>query len=641
MRDKSWLLLLSLILFVSLVTASPPTINSLILNSSLGLNTTVEDLTCNVNITDIDGDPITNKFQWFETSPINFNNVAISNNCPGFMNFSYSPNTEVNSSTTLRLYLTDTSSGGGCDFNPDCWNNAAWTNVTYTANSPTSLSPTINTLSVSSTNVFTDVLYDTFRGGGYITATVHNNTGGSCQATYPYNITGSSTQRIECPQATYVNNCDADLELEIPLISINPSIDTNFPIYLKDNTFLCGSSGNCWNNYTNATISFDGGSFSIDTISTNPNPFDLTPTQNLEHTQWNYTSDTRGCFPISATLESNMSRPTCTITYGVRIEPYWQNESTLNDSYTNIDSTYSCLVNATDGEANISQQSNNLTIVPIFINSCQSLTTEGQYYQLNDTINFSIPSGACIALTNNSITLDCAGHAISGNVTGTGIFEASVHDSIIKNCVLKNLEAGYVSSATNYSLFYNNTIENMSSISIFFNAGSTVTQIGTRIINNTLIGSQAPPFGTGIGSEVNTQDSLIEGNTFIAGGWVVGFNLTNTTIRNNIFSNSLVGGGGGSTNLSYINKFTMTNNSFVNMGNISIFFQNFQFTDLLIQDNSFFDSTFAGTISGFGLITFSHNLSSGNINMVNSVIDRNNFTRIELTALQIDMPINT
>ena len=63
---KSLLLLCLFLVFSQIVSATPPVINSLILNSTSGTNTTAEDLTCYVDTTDPDNDTITTNYQWFE-----------------------------------------------------------------------------------------------------------------------------------------------------------------------------------------------------------------------------------------------------------------------------------------------------------------------------------------------------------------------------------------------------------------------------------------------------------------------------------------------------------------------------------------------------------------------------------------------
>jgi len=510
---KSLLLLCLFLVFSQIVSATPPVINSLILNSTSGTNTTAEDLTCYVDTTDPDNDTITTNYQWFEdSSRIECDDLPEENTCSPYGFFSFEP---------------------------------------------------------------------TF---------------------------GATGHYIQPPEP--------------------------FNLYVKD-TGICGIGGNCWNGFKNMTF----------VMSTGLTP--LVTTQNLTNTTNSYYlppsyGDTRGCVYWNVTF-NHPNGSTCNILNTTKIEPYWFNESILPSNMTELDFTYQCLANVTDNNTeSVSNYSNNLTIIPQLTDICTSLNNAGQYYQLNNSVNFT--TGSCFLISNDSITLDCAGHNITGNGSGIAVQHTNSINATTKNCNIANSLFGAYIVLANQSILYNNTIFNSSNVGIAVGIFPNVTEpnvYGLSILNNTIDGTLFESGFVALATQFASQSTLIEGNRIILGGWNIGTYNTNMTFKNNLFVNAAMGGGGGSTSLTNITDFSIIGNQFINLTNATMYFQNYQFTNFILKDNIFFNATFGGTISGRGLITFSMNITPETSTLINGLIQNNSFNYIDLESIRLDSAINT
>lgn len=89
-----------------------------------------------------------------------------------------------------------------------------------------------------------------------------------------------------------------------------------------------------------------------------------------------------------------------------------------------------------------------------------------------------------VRIGKNSITLDCAGHTISGKKAGSGIYITDVDDATIKNCVVTKFRYGIVLSGSNNNALISNTISG-NNIGILLdesNNGNTIT--GNKLSEN-------------------------------------------------------------------------------------------------------------------------------------------------------------
>jgi len=108
--------------------------------------------------------------------------------------------------------------------------------------------------------------------------------------------------------------------------------------------------------------------------------------------------------------------------------------------------------------------------------------------------------GDCFTIGTNSITLNCAGHSITGLNTGTGIKMNGRSSVVIKNCDIKNFDTGINISNSN-SVTVNNT--NISSVNIgIFIDPSTGAKIRDIAVVNGNIGFKLDDSDNGVFEDV-------------------------------------------------------------------------------------------------------------------------------------------
>lgn len=193
------------------------------------------------------------------------------------------------------------------------------------------------------------------------------------------------------------------------------------------------------------------------------------------------------------------------------------------------------------------------------ITNCTVLNETGTYYLMNDIIDADVYSWSnqpdpCIAIGNNSITLDCQGYLIDGvsdvinqpyGIATTNYGTDLMNNIIIKNCIVSDWrfdidQAGYnwtienntaltafgtAIQGDNYSLIENNTVKNSGNGIII--TGNTIVENNT-VENNTVCGLDI--------STVNGELNLIYFNTLN--------NTLNAQNESSLFSalNSSLGG---------------------------------------------------------------------------------------------------
>jgi len=154
---------------------------------------------------------------------------------------------------------------------------------------------------------------------------------------------------------------------------------------------------------------------------------------------------------------------------------------------------------------------NNLTV-------CDNLSSSNTSYTLDNDINASLPeNGSCFIfyVSTSNITLDCAGHSITGNRSGNGVFVNNNNPiGTIKNCNILNFSDGIHIEGGNYlNISFNN---------IHSNANDGIYDYATQdnIISN------------------NTIDSNVGDGIYLFSQYIYS--------RNNVFKNNILHNNSGS-----------------------------------------------------------------------------------------------
>ena len=136
----------------------------------------------------------------------------------------------------------------------------------------------------------------------------------------------------------------------------------------------------------------------------------------------------------------------------------------------------------------------------------------------------AVSNGSCVAIGENSITLDCAGFTITGNGSGIGINATNRKDIEIKNCLVRNFSTNIYLESTNNSKFTNITAFN-SSAGIILNGSNNNT-----LLNNTLSSSAIV-----INFSSSSRNNSFRNTTLFANNtWIV----SDSSSRDNNFTNT-------------------------------------------------------------------------------------------------------
>ena len=176
-----------------------------------------------------------------------------------------------------------------------------------------------------------------------------------------------------------------------------------------------------------------------------------------------------------------------------------------------------------------------------FLNDTYPIGTPRGCVQCGDTITTNTTlatdltgcAGNGIVIDANDVTLDCAGHLISGTATLNSygvLVQSNKNNTVIKNCEITNFDAGISTDTTSGDNFYNNTLYGMITEGMSISGSS-----GSNFYNNTFHSS---PRGLKIAGS-SPRDIAVYNNTFINGtGADNGLHIeggVNLTIYNNSF----------------------------------------------------------------------------------------------------------
>ena len=158
------------------------------------------------------------------------------------------------------------------------------------------------------------------------------------------------------------------------------------------------------------------------------------------------------------------------------------------------------------------------------INNCTGgyNITVGGHYLLNNSI---ANNRTCINILVNDVFLDCQGHAITGNLNGSGIVAQYVQNSTIQNCIVHNFTNGIYLNHSNQSLVRNNTAYNNSAEGF-----SLVSSVNDTFVNNTAYDND-----NGFQLDSSRDNILINNTAYNHTNF--GFKLQTASHRNNITNN--------------------------------------------------------------------------------------------------------
>jgi parallel beta-helix repeat protein len=212
-------------------------------------------------------------------------------------------------------------------------------------------------------------------------------------------------------------------------------------------------------------------------------------------------------------------------------------------------------------------------------------------------------SGTAITIGANNITLDGAGHTITGDTSGGGVENYGYNYVTVKNCIVTNFIHGMLLVSCSHNILDSNTV--ISNVGAGNQGGGGIVCSGgssNTLTNNTVTLNVAGGIGV-----INSSANIVSNNTANSNGGA-GIDLENSS-NNNLTGNTANYGGialRGSTNNN------ITNNT-ANFSGVGIF--------LYASDNNTLDSNNANSNSaspGYGIWLFDATSNILTSNTVNS-----------------------
>jgi parallel beta-helix repeat protein len=171
------------------------------------------------------------------------------------------------------------------------------------------------------------------------------------------------------------------------------------------------------------------------------------------------------------------------------------------------------------------------------IDSCRNLTQANTVYNLTTNLTGNQSSGRCIDIQADNVTLDCAGHNITGNVpflsNAVGIYlskltVSNITNVTVKNCIISGYLYGISGLYADLDYFINNTIFNSTNGIDLHNAFYNIA-----VINNNI-------YDISIGVEFGTVGrNITVFNNTIYNAAALGISADNDEGRNNITLNRI------------------------------------------------------------------------------------------------------
>lgn len=222
-------------------------------------------------------------------------------------------------------------------------------------------------------------------------------------------------------------------------------------------------------------------------------------------------------------------------------------------------------------------------------------------------------SGSGLILGADGITLDCAGHSITGTRSSyTGINITSRKDVTLKNCTVSNFESGVRLDSSVSSSLTGNTAFNNTFFGFLIVSGSSNVLTSNTAINNTYSGFL-----------IDSSANALANNTAIGNGISIGDGFSLLSSSANILMANQATGNGNNRN-GHGNGFALYQSSSNTLtGNIASgntedgFLLSFSSSNNLTNNVSNGNGKFLG--SGFGFEGSSSNTLSGNLAVGNTL----------------------
>ncbi|VVB57863.1 Right handed beta helix region [Candidatus Anstonella stagnisolia] len=193
------------------------------------------------------------------------------------------------------------------------------------------------------------------------------------------------------------------------------------------------------------------------------------------------------------------------------------------------------------------------------ISACMALSAPGIYTLSSD---LSINGSTCISISAQNVTLDCAGHTITGdNTTSTYGVYSNQKNTTVKNCNIDNFQHGIYFNGATYGAIQNNTAitRHSTGYSIYLVSSSN------NILSNNNGTTRSPIWSTGATELLSSNNNQIlnsAAGSLNSGG---GYGLSLDSSSNNQIINS-TGYGGGNTAIGISSG---SNNSIINSSGIA------------------------------------------------------------------------
>ncbi len=181
------------------------------------------------------------------------------------------------------------------------------------------------------------------------------------------------------------------------------------------------------------------------------------------------------------------------------------------------------------------------------IGACQNLSAAGTTYTLNQSIN---SSGTCFNITAANVTLDCAGHSLTGTGTSNAYGAYSNQtNTTIKNCIFSSQDAGILFNGSSMGAITNCSAYNSSTAGFYLLSGSNNTLFSnyaetpgaygyylSASSNNTLFHNNASTCQSGYFLEGSTGNNLTSNNAYDSPNY--GYFFTMSSDSNSVTNNT-------------------------------------------------------------------------------------------------------
>jgi hypothetical protein len=173
-----------------------------------------------------------------------------------------------------------------------------------------------------------------------------------------------------------------------------------------------------------------------------------------------------------------------------------------------------------------------ITAIPVEIDSCRLLNEKGRTYVLTQNLTGSQVVDKCLSITAPDVTLDCKGHTISNTSLQGTFVHAGAWRSTVKNCTLVGPTTGTYSGSTgiasywaDYSVIEGNTIRG-------FGQGINI-HANKNVIKNNSVENSIKAISVRLDGNI-VRENVVKNNRRSPGWGLTSWEGTNTLFENNI-----------------------------------------------------------------------------------------------------------